>query len=338
MISLKKKVLTVLSASVLAVALAGCGLVEETQESIDGTVLAKVGDVEITQKDVEKEAKPYLDEMKVNYGEEMLEQKEGKEVVAQLKKDILNGLVEMRIIDRKVEETGMDKDTEEIAKAVEDRIAQVRGAYEDEETYKKALTDAGYDEESYRAFVKSDIVRNTYYETIMEDVAVTDEDVKAYYEENKASFMTPAGANIYHIYFGTDDAAKAEGEKALKLIKEEGKDFAEVAEEYGNDLSADKGGLLGYYAYDNQELYADFMEHVKKLKENEISDVVKSTAGYHIIKVDQVTPEPVQKTLEEVKESVSATVLNTKKSEKYASTMEEWKKELNVKVYEDKIR
>src|SRR5690606_13004183 len=196
-------------------------------------------------------------------------------VISQLKKDILNGLVEMRIIDKKVEESGMETDTEEITKAVEDRIAQVRGAYEDEAAYTKALTDAGFDEEGYRAFVKDDIVRNTYYETIMEDVEVTDEDVSAYYEENKASFMTPAGANIYHIYFGTDDAAKAEGEEALKLIKEDGKDFAEVAEEYGNDLSADKGGLLGYYAYDNQELYADFMAHVKELKENEISDVVK---------------------------------------------------------------
>lgn len=338
MISLKKKVLTALSVSILAISLAGCGLVEETQESIDGTVLAKVGDALITQKDVDTEAKSYIDSMKVTYGEDILEQEEGKEVVKKLKVDILNGLVEMRIIDRKVEESGMETDTEEITKAVEERIAQVKGAYEDDAAYEAALTEAGFNAETYKTFVTEDIVRSNYYETIMKDVKVTDEDIKAYYDENKASYLTPAGANIYHIYFGTDDAAKAEAEKALKLIKEDGRDFAEVAEEYGNDLSAEKGGLLGYYGYDNTELYADFMVHVKELENDEITDVVKSTAGYHIIKVDGVQKEAVQKPLDEVKATIEATVLATKKSEKYASSMEEWKKEYNVKIYEDKIK
>lgn len=330
--------LTALSVSILAISLAGCGLVEETQESIDGTVLAKVGDTEITQKDVDTEAKSYIDSMKVTYGEDILEQEEGKEVVKKLKVDILNGLVEMRIIDRKVEESGMETDTDEIKKAVEERIAQVRGAYEDEAAYEAALTEAGFTAETYLTFVTEDIIRSNYYETIMEDVKVTDEDIAAYYEENKANYLTPAGANIYHIYFGTDDAAKAEAEEALKLIKEEGRDFAEVAEEYGNDLSAESGGLLGYYGYDNTELYADFMVHVKDLENDEITDVVKSTAGYHIIKVDGVQKEAVQKPLEEVKATIEATVLATKKSEKYASSMEEWKKEYNVKIYEDKIK
>ena len=81
MISLKKRVLTIVSATVLTAVLAGCGLVEQTQESIDATVLAKVGDVEITQKDVDTEAKSYIDSLKVQYGEEILEQEEGKEVI-----------------------------------------------------------------------------------------------------------------------------------------------------------------------------------------------------------------------------------------------------------------
>jgi len=65
---------------------------------------------------------------------------------------------------------------------------------------------------------------------------------------------------------------------------------------------------------------------------------VKSTAGYHIIKVDGIQAEEVQKPLEDVKETITSTLTANKKSEKYLSTMEEWKKELNVKVYEDKIR
>ena len=259
LISLKKKVLTTLSVSVLAIALAGCGLVEETPESIEGTVLAEVGDEKITQKDVDTEAVSYMDSLKVTYGEDILEQEEGKEVVKQLKVDILNSLVEMRIIDKKVEESGMETDTEEITKAIEERIEQVKQAYKAEEgAYEKALEDAGFTEESYYEFVKEDVIRQNYYVKLMEDVTVTEDDVKAYYEENKEAFMTPAGANIYHIYFGTDDAAKAEAEEVLKMIKEDGKDFAEAAEEFGNDMSAESGGLLGYYAYENQEAVCGF--------------------------------------------------------------------------------
>ena len=54
--------------------------------------------------------------------------------------------------------------------------------------------------------------------------------------------------------------------------------------------------------------------------------------------VSKLGAEEVQKPLEDVKETITSTLTANKKSEKYLSTMEEWKKELNVKVYEDKIR
>lgn len=337
MISLKKKVLTALSVSILAISLAGCGLVEETQESIDGTVLAKVGDTEITQKDVDTEAKSYIDTYKVNYGEDYMEGEEGKEVVKDLKVYLLNGLVEMRILDKKIEESGIETDTEEIKKAVEERIAQVKGAYENESAYEAALTEAGFTAETYLTFVTEDIVRSTYYETIFEDVKVTDEDVTAYYEANKASYLLGPGAKIYHIIFGSDDAAKTQAEDVLKQIKDGEIDFAEAAKKYGNDISAEKGGLLGYYEYDTTKLISDFMIHVKDLKNGEMTDVVQTKYGYHIIKVDGIA-ESYQVPLEDEKVNIEAMLLETKQKEKYASSMEEWKKEYNVKIYEDKIK
>lgn len=338
MISLKKRVLTIVSATVLTAVLAGCGLVEQTQESIDATVLAKVGDVEITQKDVDTEAQSYIDSLKVQYGEEILEQEEGKEVIKNLKVDILNGLVEMRILDKKVVESGMDTDTEEILEAVEERIEQVKAAYKEEGGYEEALAEAGFTEESYYDFVKEDIVRNRFYESIMADVTVSEEEILAFYEENKANYVTPAGAKIYHIYFGNDDEAKEKGEEVLKFIKEDGKDFSEMAKEHGKDMSAEAGGLLGYYGYENTDLYPDFMDHVKELEEGEISDVVKSTAGYHIIMVTEIQPEDVQKPLEEVKPNINTNLQSKKKNEKYTETMESWREEFEVKVFEDRIQ
>lgn len=338
MISLKKKILTVLTVSLLSVSLAGCGLVEKTQEAIDATVLAKVGDETITQKDVDLEATSYIDTLKVQYGDDVTTSEEGKKVVNQLKVDILNGLVEMKVMDLKIKESGMDTETDEITKAITERIDSVKSAYDDDAAYEAALTSAGFTAESYEEFVTKDIIRSAYYEEMTKEVAVSDEEINAYYEENKATYVTKAGAKIYHIYFGTDDAAKVQAEEALKKIKVVGEDFAEVAKTYGKDASAAEGGLLGYYAYDTTELYADFMAPVKALKEGEISDVVQSTAGYHIIKVTDVQAEDVQQPVEDVKETISATLLATKKEDKYNTDMETWKKDLNVKIYESRIQ
>lgn len=338
MISLKKKILTVLTVSLLSVSLAGCGLVEKTQEAIDATVLAKVGDETITQKDVDQEATSYIDTLKVQYGEDVATTDEGKEVIKQLKVDILNGLVEMKVMDLKIKESGMDTKTDEITKAITERIDSVKSAYDDDAAYEAALTSAGFTAESYEEFVTKDIIRSSYYEIMTKDVAVTDEEINAYYEENKATYVTKAGAKIYHIYFGTDDAAKVQAEEALKKIKVAGEDFAEVAKTYGKDATATEGGLLGYYAYDTTELYADFMAPVKAMKEGEISDVVQSTAGYHIIKVTDVQTEDVQQPVEDVKETISATLLATKKEDKYNSDMETWKKDFGVKTYESRIQ
>lgn len=338
MISLKKKILTVLSVSLLSISLAGCGLVEKTQEAIDATVLAKVGDETITQKEVDLEATSYIDTLKVQYGEDVTTTEEGKKVITQLKVDILNGLVEMKIMDLKIKESGMDTETDEITKAITERIDSVKSAYDDDAEYEEALTSAGFTAESYKEFVTEDIIRSAYYEEMTKDVVVSDEEISADYEENKATYVTKAGAKIYHIYFGTDDAAKLKAEEALSKIKVAGEDFAEVAKTYGQDASAAEGGLLGYYAYDTTELYADFMAPVKALKEGEISDVVQSTAGYHIIKVTDVKVEDVQQPLEDVKETISATLLQTKKEDKYNTDMETWKKDLNVKIYESRIQ
>lgn len=321
----------------MAITVSACGMVERTQESIDGTVLATVGTVNITQKDLTEESKSYLDSLKSQYGEEALATEEGKQVVSQLKIDLLNALVEMEILNIKADEMGIAKDSEAVTKSVDERIATIKTIYGgDDAKYLEGLTSMGYTEESYKAFVQEEVRRGMLYEELVKDVTTTDEDALAYYNENKATYTDKAGATIFHIYFGTDEAAKTAADEAMAKIKG-GADFAATAAEYGKDSTATEGGELGYFAYDTTELYADFMDKVKPLKEGEISEVVQSTAGYHIIKVTGVKPVDVLKPFEEVKDEVTEEVLAAKKNEAYAAKMATWKEELKVKTFEDKI-
>ncbi len=337
--SLKKKILSILAVSVLMVSMVGCGLVEQTPESIENTVLAKVNGLEITQKDLNEESKSYIDSYIANYGAEVFDTDEGKETLKKLKEDILNGLVEMRILDERIKASDIDVESEEIKKAIEERITQVKASFEGEEKYQAALAEAGFTDETYREFVKEDHVRQTFQKQLVAEVKATDDEAKTFYEENKKNYVNAAGAKIYHIYLGNDDAAKVAGEEALKKIKaDDAYSFEDAVKDYSKDASAAEGGLLGDYPYENDQFYPDFMEHVKVLKEGEISEVVKSTAGYHIIKVEDVHTEDVQKTFEEVKESALAQATQKKQTEFYENSMKEWKKEYSVKVYENKIQ
>lgn len=339
LISLKKKGLAILTASILTASIVGCGLVEETPESIENTVLAEVNGNTITQKDLDEEATTYIESYKTNYGEEVFETEEGKETLNQLKVDILNGLVEMRILDERVKESDIDPNSDEANEAIEERITQVKASFEDEEKYQEALTEAGFDDETYREFVREDYVRQTFQAQLLEDVEVNDEEAEAYYEENKGKYLDAAGAKIFHIYLGDDEAAQEAGEEALEKINADNEySFEDAVAEYSKDASAAEGGLLGDYPYNNDQFYPDFMEHVKVLEEGEISEVVKSTAGYHIIKVEDVQKEDIQLTFDEVKEEVIAQANQEKQVEFYENAMEEWKEEYNVKINEDKIR
>lgn len=337
--SFKKRVLAMLSVSALLVSVVGCGLVEETPESIENTVLATVNGVNITQKDLNEEADSYIESYKANYGEEVFETEEGKETLTQLKVDILNGLVEMRILDERIKKSDIDEESEEIQTAIDERITQVKASFEDEEKYQVALEEAGFTDESYREFVKEDLVRQTFQKQLLDEVKATDDEIKAFYEENKTSYVDAAGAKIFHIYLGNDDAAKAAGEEALKKIKaDDDYDFDAAVAEYSKDASAAEAGLLGDYPYNNDQFYPDFMEHVKVLEEGQISEVVQSTAGYHIIRVEDVQKEDVQLPFDEVKENAEAQVTQKKQTEFYENSMKEWKEEYKVKVYENKIK
>lgn len=332
----KKAIMAAAVAAIATVGLSACGMVEKTQESIDGTVLAKVGTVSITQKDLDTEAKSYIDTLISQYGEEAVASDEGKQVVADLKKDLLASLVEMEILNLKAADYGLSLTSEAVTKSADERIESIKTIYGEDAKYVESLKSMGYTEESYKAFVTEEVLRGLVYDEIVKGVTATEEEAKAYYEENKAAYVEKAGATIYHIYFGTDAAAKAKADEA-KAKLDAGAKFADIALEYGQDSTAEDGGELGSFAYDTDELLADFMDKVKPLKEGEISGVVQSTAGYHIITVKDVQAEDITPAFDEIKDDVTEELLAEKKQTKYEEQMTSWKTELKVTTYEDKI-
>ncbi|MBD3587282.1 peptidylprolyl isomerase [Salinimonas sp. HHU 13199] len=152
---------------------------------------------------------------------------------------------------------------------------------------------------------------------VMKDVDVSDEEVETFYEDNKDQYHTEEERRVSHILIevGEDkEAAEQQAEKLRQSI-EDGADFAEVAKQSSADtFSAENGGDLDYITRDMME--PAFEEAAFNLEEGEVSDVVETEFGYHIIKLTDIKPEQVTE-LADVEEKVRETLLNDKAMERF---------------------
>lgn len=341
-----KKIAAVLAAGMTVAALAGCGMVEKTDSAkakdaakIAQTVIAQGTGFTVTQGEIDEKYKALLKQIQEQYGDERLRSDQVKNYLSTQKNAIMEQLLRQKIYDIKVNELKITKDKESIQTRLKELLENYKTTFGSQEKFEAAVKAAGFTMESYTA----ELTKNLQYEElvngVIKDVKVEDKEIQDYYDKNKDTlYVKKPGATIYHIWFGKPDDADAEAKaKEAKARLDRGEDFAQIAQQYGKDATAVKGGLLGDYAYDTTELGSDFMAEVKKLKDNEISAPVKTSFGWHIIKVTNVRTENQVQPLADVKASIEKTLLNNKQQEKIAATVKQWETELKVERFADKI-
>lgn len=321
-----KKLIAVGALSVFAFSEVGCEMIQRTPESIQKTVLAKVGDLKVTRGEVDEIADPYLSQ----YGSDYETNPDLAEQVKALRTQALNLLVEQKIMIKKAEELGLEPTQEEVDTGVTEYIEGLKQSLGGEDALIKALEDINLTLDEYTAklndSIKVNLATNNVTEEIFKDINITDDEIKKYYDEHVDSFKE---ANVSHILIEDEEKAKEIRERAAK-----GEDFAALAKEFSEDPGTkEKGGSLGVTTYDTTMYVTEFTEGFKKLKEGEISDLVKSRHGYHIIKITDYK----EKSLDEVKESIKTILENEKKNEIYTNTIEQWKKDFKVKTYEKRL-
>jgi peptidyl-prolyl cis-trans isomerase D len=160
--------------------------------------------------------------------------------------------------------------------------------------------------------------------SLMGQVNVTDDEVKQFYTENAAKFQGDEQRQASHILigFGSDKAAaKAKALDVLAQVKKNPKKFDELAKKYSEDTgTAEKGGDLG--SFGRGTMVKPFEDAVFNMKVNQISDLVESEYGYHIIKLNGITGQAP--TYDEVKPKIKAELIFQKAQAKYAELTEEF--------------
>ncbi len=139
-------------------------------------------------------------------------------------------------------------------------------------------------------------------------VTVSDDVIRDYYDTNQEEFKEPKTVGARHILIKLDQAADAETvekkrTKALDILKmaKEGRDFATLAKQYSEGPTKDRGGYLGEFSKDT--MVKPFADKAFAMQPGEIGGPVRTQFGWHIIKVEKVTPasnlslERAQKTI-----------------------------------------
>lgn len=161
-------------------------------------------------------------------------------------------------------------------------------------------------------------------ETIGAQLAVTEAEIKTWYDGHKDRFQVPEERRASHILIGSEklgkDKAKARAEELLKEIQKTPAVFAELAKKNSDDPgSASKGGDLGFFG--RGMMVKPFEEATYQLKEGEISGVVESDFGFHIIKLTGIHAAK-EKPLAEVKGEIEAELKKAGASRKFAEAAE----------------
>jgi peptidyl-prolyl cis-trans isomerase D len=129
---------------------------------------------------------------------------------------------------------------------------------------------------------------------VRETIVVPETELAAFYQQNISQYQTPAQARASHILFKTDGkdekAVQAKAEEVLKLAKAPGADFAGLAKKYSEDESNNtNGGDLDYFG--RGRMVPEFEQAAFAMKNGEISELVKTSFGFHIIKMVDNKPE-----------------------------------------------
>jgi peptidyl-prolyl cis-trans isomerase D len=159
-------------------------------------------------------------------------------------------------------------------------------------------------------------------------IALNPDDLRTYYEQNKQRFGTKEQRRASHIFFtasktaseSVKKAAKAGAEAALLAVQKEPAKFAEIARSRSQDAgSAEKGGDLGFFAKDG--LVQAVADAAWVLKEGEISGLVESEDGYHVVKLTGIKPGDV-KPFDAVKAEAEAELKRQQATKKFSESVE----------------
>jgi peptidyl-prolyl cis-trans isomerase SurA len=295
------------------------------QARVVNAIAAIVNDDIITLYDVIREAQPALREA---------EKKAPLDDAARskIRQTVLDQLLEKKLVEQKVRELNIKIGDDEIRQAIEDVKRQNK--IDSQEAFKAALASQGLSFDQYRAQLQEQLERLRLVSMeVRSKIQVGESEMRDYYEANLAKYSEEESFHARHIFFRISEKSPAEEIRramttALLVLAEakSGKDFVELAKSHSEDPAARKdGGDLGIFK--KGDMLPELEKTILAMKPGEVSELVVTPAGFHIIKLEERIKGKV-KPFESVKAEIEDAIYRKKSEERF----NQWAKELRSKA------
>ena len=325
-----KKFSTLLMSMILGIGMIGCSSISKNEK------VATVNGSEITVGNYEKVLELEKQSIEAYYGDTIWEQEveDGVLYKDKFKELVLDQMVYTELIYQEAEKENVLPTEEEVNTA----ISNFKSSIETNEDYQKQLKEIGIDDEFLKYQFARELASEKYKEYYDENNNVENEAMQIYYDEHKDEFYVDE-VKASHILIKTIDdennelseekkaEAKEKAKEVLAKVKS-GEDFATLAKEYSEDTaSAVNGGDLDFFP--RGYMVEPFENAAFSMEVGEVSDLVESDFGYHIIKVTDKVDE--QKTFDDVKDTIKSTLQN----ENYNTQIEKLKSNAKIETNKD---
>lgn len=315
----------------------GVSMVACSTSAKDEEVVATVNKETITAAEFKKALALNKQATEAMYGKDIWDMEIEKNVTYKdfFKDSVMEQMINTQILFEQAKKENLLPSKEEVDK----EFKEFKKSVDENKTYKENMKKLGITDEDIKREQEIGLAIQNYQENFKKTTKITDDQMKKYYEDNKKDFYEDK-VKASHILISTidennkplSDAKKAEAKKkaedVLKKAKN-GEEFAALAKEYSDDKgSGANGGDLDFF--EKGKMVPEFETAAWGLKVGEISELVETQFGYHIIKVTDKVDK--QLNYEEVKNTIKDALLGEKYTKTIKKLTDESKIEKNEKV------
>ena len=297
------------------------------QQPLPDDLVATVNDVEISQEDYEQAVSQTQSRM-AQQGQPVAEGE-----LETFRADILDQLIAEELLYQEAQEQGLTVEDG----STDSQIEQMRARFDSDEGWQQALERNGVTEEELREQIERNaLIQQLISTAVPEPGEVTEDEVQEFYDENPEFFEQGEQISARHILIDTreleseaeiDDARQRAEDVRQELV--DGADFAALAQERSEGPSATRGGDLGTFG--RGQMVPAFEEAAFALEEDEISQVVESEFGFHVIQVTEKMDSGLVP-VEQVSQSIRQYLGQQKQADALDSYVDELREEADVRV------
>lgn len=318
-------VLTITSAAVLFIS-SSFLYPEKASGEVISSIAAVVNEDIITTLDVKKELAAAMQEAALKKAPVADQEK--------IEQESLTKLIDKKLVEQKIKELNIKVSEEDLRQAIEE-VKKQNNLTQD--ALVAALASQGLSYEQYRTQLKDQLERlRLVSQEVRAKIQVGDREMQEFFESNKVSFQEEEQLRARQIFFRMEKTAPAAEIKtimmtALSVLNEarHGADFSELAKKYSNDASAADGGNLGVFRLN--DTLSDFQEALSGMKPGEVSELIVTPVGLHIVKLEERIPGKI-KQFAEVKADIEDRLYRKKSEERFAAWVSDLKAHANIEI------